>query len=99
MQRSIIEEKSFEQSVAKLGGAQKLDAVLTAFYTGLVYRPEGFPLAGDSGLRIAKTESYFDLETGELFPPYRLYFFIMSDSGNVHLIWIEEIPDEDELPF
>ena len=47
MFRVIVEEKSFEQSIQRLGGAQGIDPVLTALYTGLAYRPEGFPLAGD----------------------------------------------------
>lgn len=97
--RSIIEQESFTQSLQRLGGAQKLDKVLTALYTGLGYRPEGFKDAGDSGLKIAKTDPYFDTERGEFMPQYRLYFHIMNDVGTVVLWWLEEVPDDDELPF
>ena len=95
--REIREEHSFEQSVERLGGARRIDAALTTLMTALAFRPEGFPLVGDHGLRIAKTES-IPLADNQTIPPLRLYFQI-SDAGTVILWWIEGIPREDEIAF
>ena len=51
--------------------------------TALAFRPEGFPLVGDHGLRIAKTEPILDDDDdGSTIPPLRLYFQI-SETGTV----------------
>jgi hypothetical protein len=64
--------------------------------TALAFHPEGFPLVGDHGLRIAKTDEIPDPE--DVIPPLRLYFQV-SDVGTVVLWWIEEIPIDDEIAF
>jgi hypothetical protein len=64
--------------------------------TALAFRPEGFPLVGDYGLRIAKTDTIFD--GADVITPLRLYFQI-SEAGIVALWWLEEIPVDDEIPF
>jgi hypothetical protein len=96
--RTIVEEESFRQSVERLGGARRIDKALTVLMSGLGFRPEGFPVVGDHGLRIAKTEAVSDDDAGEIIPPLRLYFQI-ADTGVVVLWWLEEIPSDDDLPF
>jgi hypothetical protein len=82
-----------------LGGARRLDLALTALMTGLAYRPEGFPLVGSHGLRVAKTESVPSGDDAGDVPALTLYFQI-ADTGEVVLWWIEETLDEDwDLPF
>ena len=95
--RTIREEPSFAQSVERLGGAERIDIALTSLMAALAFRPEGFYLVGEHGLRIAKTEATPDGEGGTI-PPLRLYFQI-SDTGTVVLWWIEEIPRDDEIAF
>jgi hypothetical protein len=96
--RQIREEPSFRQCVNSLGGAKRIDLALTSLMTALAFRPEGFPLVGDHGLRLAKTDAIFDPKQGEFIPPLRLFFQI-ADVGDVVLWWIEESPDDNELPF
>jgi hypothetical protein len=95
--RQIREEPAFAQSVERLGGARRIDLALTSLMSALAFRPEGFPLVGDHGLRIAKTESIPD-DDGSMIPPLRLYFQI-SDAGVVVLWWIEEIPGDEDITF
>jgi hypothetical protein len=92
--REIREEDSFRQCVERLGGAYRIDRALTALMSGLAFWPEGFPLVGDHGLRIAKTEEFYDMDYKVMVPAFRLYFQI-HDDGAVVLWWIERIPDED----
>lgn len=99
MFRSIVEEHSYQQSIARLGGARRLDRVLNALFSGLAYKPEAHPTAGNSGLRVAKVDPFFESTTADFMPAYRLFFFIMADTGCVHLVWLEEIPIDDEIPF
>ena len=94
--RQILEQPSFAQSVERLGGARRIDLALTSLMSALSFRPEGFPLVGDFGLRIAKTDP---IGIGsDVIPPLRLYFQI-SDTGIVVLWWIEEVPLDDEFTF
>jgi hypothetical protein len=96
--RPIREEPSFLQCVNRLGGAQRIDLALTSLMTALSFRPEGFPLVGDYGMRLAKTDAIFDPKQNDSVPPLRLFFQI-SDTGTVILWWLEEIPYDDEIPF
>jgi len=95
--REIREEPSFAQSVERLGGARRIDQALTSLMSGLAYHPEGFPLVGDYGLRIAKTDPTPD-DDGDMIPALRLYFQI-ADTGTVVLRWLEEIPSDAEIDF
>ena len=94
--RQIKEEQSFAQCVERLGGAQRIDKALTALWSGLAFWPEGFDLVGEHGVRIAKTDEIVVDNGADVIPRLRLYFRI-SDLGEVILLWIEEIP-EDEVP-
>jgi hypothetical protein len=76
-----------------LGGARRIDAALTALMTGLSFRPEGFPLVGPHGLRIAKTE--LTPSDGDDEVPGLVLYFQISDTGTVILHWIEEALDEE----
>ena len=96
--RPLIELPSFAQSVERLGGARRIDKALEVLADALARRPEGFPLVGDHGLRVARTDAIWDDAAGNVIPPLRLYFQI-ADRGEVLLWWIEEIPKDDELPF
>jgi hypothetical protein len=94
--RQIREQPSFAQSVEKLGGARRIDLALTTLMSALSFRPEGFPLVGDFGLRIAKTDP---ISVGDdVIPALRLYFQI-SDTGIVILWWLEEVPLDEEFTF
>lgn len=94
--RQVREEDSYARSVDALGGAKRIDAALTAVMTGISYRPEGFPLVGDTGLRIAKTVP-IQFEQGTI-PALRVYFEVI-DENIVVLWWIEAAPVDDEITF
>ena len=64
--------------------------------SALSFRPEGFPLVGDFGLRIGKTDPIYVGD--DVIPALRLYFQI-SDTGMVILWWIEEVPLDEEFTF
>lgn len=67
---------------------------MTAVMTGLSFRPEGFPLVDDTGLRVAKTVPVQFSE--EAIPALRVYFNIL-DENVVVLWWVEALPVDDEI--
>ena len=97
----LVEEKSFDEAVTALGGAQCLGAALAAFAGSLARNPRGFPLIpGWANVRLAKTKA---ITVGEVaIPPLRLWFTVGTgrepegeDDGCVYLIYIERMGEED----
>lgn len=92
--RSLIEEKSYAYSVAKLGGAYAVDLALSAIMDGLCNKPEGFDLVpGQEPIRIAKTDRIVR-QNGSIIPGLRLWFVIENET-TTRLLYVEEIPTEE----
>jgi len=52
---TLREEDSYERCIATMGGAEHMDRALAAIYDALSLNPYGFPPAGVSTIRLART--------------------------------------------
>lgn len=92
--RNIIEEQSYTDSVATLGGERLVDLALNAIMDGLCNKPEGFDLVpSHEPIRIAKTDR-IERNCGSIIPALRLWFVIENDE-NIRLLYVEETPNEE----
>jgi hypothetical protein len=106
---NVLEEESFELSVAQSGGYQYIDVVLGPVDYALSKNPTSFPqVPGFTSLYIAKTKlRIFDRQ---VIPSYRLWFRADATKRVVSKLWIELCPpaemgiaddpwDDEEIPF
>lgn len=102
----IIEEESYERSIALLGGHEVVDEVLEIIFYGLHRDPRGFSQVPENpGIRQAKTTLQF--VHMEIIPSYRVLFRLDEGARRVHMLWMEIaapeemgfLGDEDDFPF
>jgi hypothetical protein len=91
--RTLVEEKSFEESRDALVGidVQRCDEMVHAITWGIARDPERYPLLPGSRLRLARAQPILDA------PILRIFFTINADDS-CSLWWIdfEDEPDETD---
>ncbi len=106
----VLEEESYELSVAQCGTHQFFDEALSPITFSLNRNPTGWPkVQGFSDIYLAKTK--LRLRGLEIIPSYRLWFRAVEATRRVHKLWVELAPpedmglgkslwdDEDDIPF
>ena len=91
--RTIIEEHLFKDAVNKLGGPERIDAVLGPMLIQIARMPNAFPrVDNEKEIRMATTRA---VGSGRNYiPPLRL-FFRVKNLETVNLLWIEVDPNQD----
>ena len=100
----VLEDQSFETALAQFQNPRGIDSALASIDLGLHRNPKEWPaVPGFPGVHLAKTKLHLD--GAEIIPSYLLWFRVMEDIRQVHLLWIEINPpdrtgfpdDEDNL--
>lgn len=91
---SIIEDPSYEISVAQCGSFPFIDEALAPIEYALHRNPLGFErIPGFENIYLAKTKLRFI--RGEIIPSLRLWVKILPEVREVHKLWVEIAPPED----
>ena len=86
--RSIIEEESFAEAVAELGGYRAVDLALDSIKPGLMKNPHGYTLHENqfTSFRYAVTRKV--MWARKQIPPL-VVIFTIAENGDVHLQHVE----------
>jgi len=103
----VVEDDSFELSLAQFRDTKAIDSALGPIELGLNRNPLGFPeVPGFPNIRLAKTKLHF--LGAEIIPSYRLWFRLDEVTKTVHKLFVELTPpdlsgfpddEDDDIPF
>lgn len=90
----VIEEASFETSVAQLGGARRVDEALAPIMDAVERNPLAFPgVPQFPGIRVAKTT--LAVKGLELVPAMRVWLKPIEETRTVYLLYVDMAPAND----